>query len=101
MPRPSRRQLFGPGRSPKVVIVGAGFGGIGLAVLLQKARINIQVFEKAGSVGGTWWHNQYPGAEVDTTSVVYSYAFKPNGWTRTLKQAELLAYLNGQLMSLA
>ena len=27
-------------------------------------------------VGGTWWDNQYPGAEVDVASHVYSFPFK-------------------------
>jgi cation diffusion facilitator CzcD-associated flavoprotein CzcO len=96
MSEPSSKQLFGPAGTPRIAIVGAGFGGIGLAVLLQKAGIRtFTVYEKAESVGGTWWHNQYPGAEVDTVSMVYSYAFRPNGWTRThAKQAELLQYLN-------
>jgi cation diffusion facilitator CzcD-associated flavoprotein CzcO len=96
MPRPSRSELFGPQGTPRVVIVGAGFGGIGVAVLLKKAGIDtFTMFEGADSAGGTWWHNQYPGAEVDTVSMVYSYAFKPYGWTRThARQPELLGYLN-------
>jgi cation diffusion facilitator CzcD-associated flavoprotein CzcO len=82
-------------RDPRVAIIGAGFGGIGLAVLLKKAGFNsFTLYEKAERVGGTWWYNQYPGAEVDTTSYVYSYAFKPHGWSRThARQAELQAYL--------
>jgi cation diffusion facilitator CzcD-associated flavoprotein CzcO len=94
--RPSRRELFGPARTPQVVIVGAGFGGIGLAVLLKKAGIStFTIYEQAQSAGGTWWHNKYPGAEVDTMSTIYSYAFKPNGWTRThARRDELLQYLN-------
>ena len=81
--------------TPTVAIVGAGFGGIGLGALLKKAGIDtFTIYEKAERVGGAWWHNQYPGAEVDTVSYVYSYPFKPNGWTRThAKQAELQAYL--------
>jgi cation diffusion facilitator CzcD-associated flavoprotein CzcO len=94
--RPSRKELFGPARTPRVVIVGAGFGGIGLAVLLKKAGIGtFTIYEKAESAGGTWWHNKYPGAEVDTLSTIYSYAFKPYGWSRThARRDELLQYLN-------
>jgi cation diffusion facilitator CzcD-associated flavoprotein CzcO len=75
--------------------VGAGFAGIGLAVLLKKAHIDtFTIYEKADHVGGAWWYNQYPGAEVDTPSFIYSYPFKRNPWTRThAKQAELHAYL--------
>ncbi len=96
MLRPSRTDLFGSDGTPRVAIVGAGFGGIGLAVLLKKAGVDtFTVYEKADGPGGTWWHNRYPGAEVDSASVVYSYSFRPHGWTRThARQAELLRYLN-------
>lgn len=75
--------------------MGAGFSGIGLAVLLKKARMDtFSIYEKADRVGGTWWHNQYPGAEVDSVSYVYSYVFHPKAWTRThARQAELQEYL--------
>jgi cation diffusion facilitator CzcD-associated flavoprotein CzcO len=78
-----------------VAIIGGGFGGVGLAVLLTKAGFDsFTLFEKAERVGGTWWYNQYPGAEVDTVSYVYSYAFKPYGWSRThARQVELQGYL--------
>lgn len=85
----SRRQ------DPRVAIIGAGFGGLGLSVLLKKAGFQtFTVFEKAERVGGAWWYNRYPGAEVDTVSYVYSYVFKPYGWSRThARQAELQGYL--------
>jgi len=82
--RENRRQLWGGSRTPEIAIVGAGFGGIGLGALLVRRGIDtFTIYDKAEHVGGTWWHNQYPGAEVDTVSYVYSYAFKPYGWTRT------------------
>jgi cation diffusion facilitator CzcD-associated flavoprotein CzcO len=82
--------------APQIVIVGCGLAGIGLGVLLKKAGISdFRIYEKAASVGGAWWYNQYPGAEVDSPSILYSYPFKPRGWTRThAKQPELLKYLN-------
>lgn len=90
------RNPFGGVGTPRIVIVGAGFGGIGLAVLLKKARVDtFTIYEQAEEPGGTWWHNRYPGAEVDTVSFVYSYPFRPNQWSRThAKQPELLRYLN-------
>ncbi len=95
----SRKALFGGSATPRVVIIGAGFSGIGLAVLLKQAGIDtFTIYERADRVGGTWWHNQYPGAEVDSVSYVYSYVFRPNPWTRThAKQAELQAYLEGAI----
>src|SRR5665213_229752 len=91
----SSKDLFGGTGTPQIAVVGAGFAGIGLGALLKRAHIeSFTIYEKAEGVGGAWWHNQYPGAEVDTLSYIYSYAFKPSPWTRThVKQAELQSYL--------
>ncbi|WP_120493802.1 flavin-containing monooxygenase [Microbacterium phyllosphaerae] len=80
---------------PSIAIVGGGFAGIAAAVKLKKAGLtNFTVFEKNDGIGGTWWVNRYPGAEVDVTSHLYSFSFKPHPWTRThVRQAELQAYL--------
>lgn len=93
--RAAATDLFGPGGRPRIAVIGAGYGGIGLAVKLKKAGVDsFTVFDSAPGPGGTWWHNTYPGAEVDTQSVVYSFPFMPRGWTRThARQAELYSYL--------
>jgi cation diffusion facilitator CzcD-associated flavoprotein CzcO len=87
--------LFGSERVPTIAIVGAGFSGIGLSVLLKRAGINTFVVYEAGErVGGAWWHNHYPGAEVDTLSYIYSFPFRPYGWSRThARRDELQQYL--------
>jgi len=59
-----------------VVIVGAGFGGIGMGVQLENLGIPYLVLERRGEVGGTWSINTYPGARVDTPSAVYEYSFE-------------------------
>ncbi|WP_166875148.1 NAD(P)/FAD-dependent oxidoreductase [Salinibacterium sp. ZJ450] len=81
--------------TPRIAIIGGGFGGIGVSVLLKKAGIDsFEVFEKSPNIGGVWWDNRYPGAEVDTPSVMYSYSFEPYRWSRThVRQAELLEYM--------
>lgn len=91
----TRRARSGSGRSPSIVIVGAGMGGISAAVLLRKAGIeSFTIYEMSERAGGTWWDNQYPGAEVDVVSYVYSFPFKRHDWTRThAKQPEIHAYL--------
>ncbi len=83
------------GRRMSIAIIGAGFGGIGLAMKLKRAGWDrFTIFERASGVGGTWWHNVYPGAEVDTPSVLYSYSFEPWNWSRThVRQAELQEYI--------
>lgn len=85
------------GVSPRVAIIGSGFSGIAMAVKLKLAGIeSFVVFEKSDSVGGVWWDNGYPGAEVDTPSILYSYSFRPWEWSRThVRRIELLEYLRG------
>lgn len=80
---------------PTIAIIGSGFGGIGMAIELRKAGMSrFTIYEKASGVGGTWWHNDYPGAEVDTPSVLYSFSFAPWNWSRThVRQPEFLEYI--------
>ena len=80
---------------PTIAIIGGGFGGIGALARLTQAGFNrVTLLEQAPGPGGTWWHNRYPGAEVDTPSVLYSYSWMPWKWSRThVRQAELQEYL--------
>ncbi|MDT5173647.1 MAG: hypothetical protein QOG37_898 [Mycobacterium sp.] len=83
-------------RSPKVAIVGAGFGGLGAAVALRRAGIDdLVIIEGDDGVGGTWRRNTYPGAACDIQSHLYSFSFAPNKfWSRTYaRQPEILSYL--------
>jgi cation diffusion facilitator CzcD-associated flavoprotein CzcO/acetyl esterase/lipase len=83
-------------RTPRVAIIGAGFGGIGLAIRLQQEGIgSFRIFEKAEGIGGVWRDNTYPGAMCDVPSHLYSFSFEPNpDWTRRYSpQPEILAYL--------
>jgi len=80
----------------EVVIVGTGFSGLGMAILLRKAGItDFVVLEQADRVGGTWRANSYPGAACDVPSHLYSFSFEQNPeWTRAFSpRAEILAYL--------
>jgi cation diffusion facilitator CzcD-associated flavoprotein CzcO len=81
-------------RRVRVAIIGAGFGGIAAAVNLRKrTSAEFVIFEKAPGVGGTWWHNRYPGCEVDVHSHAYSFSFARYDWPRThATQPELLRY---------
>jgi cation diffusion facilitator CzcD-associated flavoprotein CzcO/acetyl esterase/lipase len=82
--------------TPSVAIIGAGFGGIGLAITLKRAGIDtFTIFEKAEGVGGVWRDNTYPGATCDVPSHLYSFSFEPNpDWTRRYSpQPEILDYL--------
>jgi cation diffusion facilitator CzcD-associated flavoprotein CzcO len=77
------------------VVIGAGFGGIAAGVKLKRAGINtFTIYESSSGIGGTWWDNTYPGAEVDVGSHLYCFSFKPHDWSRThARQAELQKYL--------
>ncbi len=88
-------ELFGQDGTPHVIIAGGGFGGIAAGVKLKRAGIHtFTIVEKSTGVGGTWWDNRYPGAEVDVASHLYSFSFKSHDWSRThARQAELQAYL--------
>jgi hypothetical protein len=56
-----------------VAIIGAGFGGICMAIKLGRAGIPYTIFEKAPSVGGVWRDNVYPGAACDWPSNTIEY----------------------------
>jgi cation diffusion facilitator CzcD-associated flavoprotein CzcO len=86
----------GPDRSRSVAVVGAGFGGVGAAVMLRRAGYDdVAVFERGERVGGVWHHNTYPGAACDVPSHLYEFSFAPNPrWSRRYApQAEIQAYL--------
>jgi cyclohexanone monooxygenase len=79
----------------EVAIIGAGAGGLGLAIRLAKSRRrDFVIFEASDGVGGTWRSNTYPGAACDVPSHLYSYSFalKPD-WSKTYAaQPEILRY---------
>jgi cation diffusion facilitator CzcD-associated flavoprotein CzcO len=82
--------------SPRVLIIGAGFGGLAAAVALRRKGIDdLLIVERADGVGGTWRQNVYPGAACDIQSHLYSFSFAPNrAWSRTYAyQPEILGYL--------
>jgi cation diffusion facilitator CzcD-associated flavoprotein CzcO len=79
----------------KVAILGAGAGGLGLAIRMIKAgQRDFVLFEASDGVGGTWRRNTYPGAACDVPSHLYSYSFALNpDWTKTYAtQPEILGY---------
>jgi cation diffusion facilitator CzcD-associated flavoprotein CzcO len=80
----------------EVVIVGAGFAGIGMAsALLADKRSSFVVLERGSEVGGTWRDNTYPGCACDVPSHLYSFSFAQNpNWSHIYAtQAEIHSYL--------
>jgi cation diffusion facilitator CzcD-associated flavoprotein CzcO len=85
----------GPAVDHEVVIIGAGFSGLGAAIQLRRLGIDdIVILDREDDLGGTWHVNRYPGIAVDIASVTYSFSFLPNpDWSRLYAPgAELKAY---------
>ncbi|MFE4371737.1 flavin-containing monooxygenase [Streptomyces sp. NPDC056835] len=62
----------------EVLVIGAGFAGIGAAIGLRRAGIDdFLVLDEQDGAGGTWHANRYPGIAVDITGFSYSYTFEP------------------------
>ncbi|MEU1953560.1 flavin-containing monooxygenase [Nocardia rhamnosiphila] len=81
------------------VVVGAGISGLYAVYKSQQRGMRVHGFESAEGVGGTWYHNRYPGARCDVESIDYSYSFDEDlqqEWTWTERfatQEEILRYL--------
>jgi cation diffusion facilitator CzcD-associated flavoprotein CzcO len=88
--------LLADGADLGIAILGAGFGGLCMAIKLrERGRDDFLILEKAADLGGTWRDNTYPGCGCDVPAHLYSYSFAQNpDWTRTYaRQPEILAYL--------
>lgn len=82
--------------SPRIVIIGAGFGGLGTAMeLLRHGYTDVTILERADNIGGVWRDNTYPNAACDVPSSLYSWSFAPNpNWPRRYSgQADILKYI--------
>jgi cation diffusion facilitator CzcD-associated flavoprotein CzcO len=80
----------------RVVVVGSGFSGLGMAIrLLKDGERDFVLLERAAEIGGTWRDNTYPGCRCDVPSHLYSFSFAPNPrWSSTFSpQPEILEYL--------
>lgn len=96
MAKPTNNTVQSKAAHHPIVIVGAGFGGIGLAIKLREANItDFVILERIDDIGGTWARNTYPGAACDVPSTLYSYSFAPNPeWQNKFgTQPEIHAYI--------
>ncbi|MCY4565589.1 MAG: NAD(P)/FAD-dependent oxidoreductase [Gammaproteobacteria bacterium] len=91
---PATRQL-------DAVVIGAGFSGLfALYKLRDGLGLDVQGFETADGVGGTWFWNRYPGARCDSESFYYCFTFSDElaqewEWSsRYPEQPEIERYLN-------
>ena len=81
-----------PASDCEVAVIGAGFSGIGAAILLDKAGFSdYLVIEEGEGVGGAWYWNTYPGIAVDIPSFSYQFSFETRGeWSRVYAPGEEL-----------
>ncbi|HLH65061.1 MAG TPA: NAD(P)/FAD-dependent oxidoreductase [Solirubrobacteraceae bacterium] len=90
---PATRDRDADGR---IVIVGAGFGGLAAAIELRRAGFDeISVLEAGEDLGGTWLYNDYPGAACDVPGHAYSFSFaQRRDWSRRCSlRDEILDYM--------
>ncbi|WP_067861104.1 flavin-containing monooxygenase [Nocardia shimofusensis] len=84
-------------RTPSVLIIGAGFAGLGLALELRRTGFDdFVILERAADLGGVWRENTYPGAACDVPSPLYSYSFEPRSdWPRRFsEQRDIHEYMH-------
>lgn len=80
----------------RILIIGSGFGGLGLAIRLKRAGIDsFTILEQSEQLGGTWRDNEYPGAACDVPSMLYCFSFEQKtDWTRKWSAGpEIRAYM--------
>ncbi|KAI5476329.1 flavin-binding monooxygenase [Pseudohyphozyma bogoriensis] len=71
-------------RNLKIAMIGSGFSGIiaGIRIDQRLRNVDLAIYEKNNSVGGTWLENHYPGLACDHN---WSHFYAPGG--------EILQYL--------
>ncbi|MFI2478792.1 flavin-containing monooxygenase [Nocardia xishanensis] len=84
--------------TPSIIIIGAGFAGLGMALELRRAGLeNFTILERAADLGGVWRENTYPGAACDVPSPLYSWSYEPKSdWPRRFsEQRDIHGYMRG------
>ncbi|CAL1708297.1 unnamed protein product [Somion occarium] len=80
----------------RVIIVGAGIGGISTAIALRRQlkHDNFTIYELGNEVGGTWRANTYPGCASDVHTHWYSLStdLNPNWPQSHVFQPDLKQY---------
>ena len=68
---------------PRVVVIGAGFGGLASRSSCAGPASPTHDPGAVRRVGGVWRDNTYPGAACDVPSALYSWSFARNpDWSR-------------------
>ncbi|KAJ5205949.1 hypothetical protein N7491_003427 [Penicillium cf. griseofulvum] len=67
-------------RPLKIVVIGAGISGIQFAhdASTSLSGIDLEIYDRNPSLGGTWYENRYPGCTCDVPSHTYQFSWAPN-----------------------
>ncbi|CRL30896.1 Flavin-containing monooxygenase-like [Penicillium camemberti] len=67
-------------RPMKIVVIGAGISGIQFAHDTTKSltSLDLEIYDRNPSLGGTWYENRYPGCTCDVPSQTYQFNWAPN-----------------------
>lgn len=80
----------------KIVIIGAGFAGLGTAKVLRQFGHDVTLFEKAPDVGGVWSRTRrYPGLRTQNNKGTYHFSDfpMPASYPEWPSGAQVQAYL--------
>ncbi|KXS19471.1 FAD/NAD(P)-binding domain-containing protein [Gonapodya prolifera JEL478] len=75
-------------RELDVVFVGSGISGMTFGIMSQwrLKNVNVVIYEKNASFGGTWFENRYPGCRCDVQSHIYQFRFETFDWSEAYAQ---------------
>ncbi|KAJ6036078.1 hypothetical protein N7540_000357 [Penicillium herquei] len=76
-----------PSKRTSVLIIGAGWGGLQNAIRMHTMTTEIRIIDVAGSFGGTWYWNRYPGLICDIESYMYLPYLEETGYMPRHKYA--------------
>ncbi|CZT14616.1 related to monooxigenase [Ramularia collo-cygni] len=81
----------------KVIFIGMGASGVNFCKKLSEKTLNVDlvVYEKNKTLGGTWYENQYEGCACDIPSVCYQFTWdrKPDWASYYSGSAQIHQYL--------
>ncbi|KAI3129808.1 hypothetical protein CBS147326_6257 [Penicillium roqueforti] len=84
-------------RPLKIVVIGAGISGIQFAhdTSISLSGVDLEIYDRNPSLGGTWYENRYPGCTCDVPSHTYQFNWAPNpSWSSLYPPApEIHQYL--------
>lgn len=82
----------------ELVVIGAGFSGLGVACkLVRQRRSDFTELQRASTVGGTWLDHTYPDCACDIPRDLYSFSFRrhPDWSSNYATQTKIAGLIRG------